>query len=307
MSEASLIVVAVAVLVMVCPLLGAEIQCVALLSDLEGNRERFDHFLAHHRAFYLGDDRRWHLRSDAYFVFGGDAPDRFPGERHVLRELLRLKAESPDRVILIAGNRDVNKLRLPLELSDVAMKTSPRKGKREYHVWCDEQKRVDSKATRLRWMLAKTMGSPDAFELRRNELACETAVDQCAVSDQAVVDSYLEDACPGGLFHRYLKAACLMHRQGQTLYVHAGMPQASLGHVPGERHRVARLDEWMKRLNEWYQEQLHTWETAYSSWDGSAPRPADALIAYAERWGQQPMNPFSVLYGRSTDVEGKVD
>ncbi len=281
--------------------------CIALLSDIEGNQERFEHFLAHHQAFERGKDRKWHLKPGAWFVFGGDVPDRFLGERQVLRELLRLKEEAPERVVLIAGNRDVNKLRLPLELSDAAMKHEPYRWGDDFQRWRKQKECGDSKAARLRWMLERTMGSPDAFELRRAEVARESGTGTAAVTDEEVVESYLADARPGGLFHRYLKASCLMFRLGRTLFVHAGMPQASLGHTPGDHERKTHIDDWLERLNQWYLDQLTEWESQYLNWDGMSPRPGEALMMYAEKWGQTGMNPFSVLYGRSVDDEGKVD
>ena len=281
-------------------------SCIALLSDLEGNQTRFERFLALHPAFESKPDGKRHLRSDAVFVFGGDAPDRFFGERHVLRELLRLKQETPDRVILIAGNRDVNKLRLPLELSAAGMATGPHTGKPEYQNWCRKQNRDDIPASRLRWMLEQTMGSPLAFELRREELAREQHQIVTDIDEEAVVASYLEDSRPGGLFHQYLKAACLMARQGPTLFVHAGIPQASLGHIPGSTTREGTVDFWAAQLNTWMQRQIELWEIGFETWNGSLPRPGEDLIRYAERWGGQSANPFSVLYGRTMDDDGKV-
>ena len=40
------------------------------------------------------------------------------GDLRFLRSLLGLKARFPERVHLVLGNRDINKMRLPAELSD---------------------------------------------------------------------------------------------------------------------------------------------------------------------------------------------
>ena len=45
-------------------------------------------------------------------MFGGDAIDRGPGGRRIVRTLLAARRRYGDRVILLAGNRDINKLRL---------------------------------------------------------------------------------------------------------------------------------------------------------------------------------------------------
>lgn len=278
----------------------------ALLSDLEGDIARFQRFLAEHPAFEKGPDGRYHLRHESVFVYGGDVPDRFFGERALLRELLRLKAEAPERVLLVAGNRDVNKLRLPLELSSQALAMPPRNKAKDYAAWCRKNACLDTATSRLRWILGQTMGSPDAFELRRRELASEAAVESARIDDTMVVESYLADAGPGGLFHQYLRAARLSARLGSTLFVHAGIPQSALGRIPGQSDQARSLQDWTMQLDDWYQTQLQAWETGCTTWDGHGDRPGDALMRYVERWGTQAANPFSIAYGRTVDEEGKV-
>lgn len=59
-----------------------------------------------------------------YFCYGGDCFDRGPGDIRVARLLVGLKRRYPERVFLIMGNRDLNKLRFASELhaSDLARK-----------------------------------------------------------------------------------------------------------------------------------------------------------------------------------------
>ena len=61
---------------------------------------------------------RLSLRPNCHLVFGGDACDRGPGDIRVLWDLLQLYEDHPGRVHIILGNRDVNKLRIPVELHD---------------------------------------------------------------------------------------------------------------------------------------------------------------------------------------------
>lgn len=56
------------------------------------------------------------LRDGCHFVFGGDVCDRGNGDIRILQDLIHLKQKYPDRVHFIMGNRDVNKLRLPVAL-----------------------------------------------------------------------------------------------------------------------------------------------------------------------------------------------
>lgn len=57
------------------------------------------------------------LREGCRFVYGGDVVDHQPGDLRLLDELLALKRRFGERVQLVIGNRDVNKLRLPFELT----------------------------------------------------------------------------------------------------------------------------------------------------------------------------------------------
>jgi hypothetical protein len=57
------------------------------------------------------------IGDDSYFVYGGDACDKGNGDIRLIRALVDLKHQYPDRVFLLVGNRDLNKLRLTAELS----------------------------------------------------------------------------------------------------------------------------------------------------------------------------------------------
>lgn len=50
------------------------------------------------------------------FVFGGDLYDKGPYDIRLTKMLCDLKESNPDRVWLLMGNRDINKLRLSSEL-----------------------------------------------------------------------------------------------------------------------------------------------------------------------------------------------
>jgi hypothetical protein len=52
------------------------------------------------------------LRPGCHFVFGGDSVDKSSGDLRFLRSLLALRRRHPDRVHLVLGNRDINKMRL---------------------------------------------------------------------------------------------------------------------------------------------------------------------------------------------------
>lgn len=64
------------------------------------------------------------LRDHCHFVFGGDVCDRGVGDIRVIRELVELKSRYPERVHLLMGNRDINKMRMRFELADYTLATS---------------------------------------------------------------------------------------------------------------------------------------------------------------------------------------
>jgi hypothetical protein len=90
---------------------------VGYCTDVEGNYEYWKRYLRLSRVIERAETTgRVQLKSNCHFVYGGDVCDRGSGDLRILRDLLELKTQSPDRVHLILGNRDINKLRLLTEL-----------------------------------------------------------------------------------------------------------------------------------------------------------------------------------------------
>ncbi len=65
--------------------------------------------------------QRLSLRDNAHLVYGGDTVDKSPGDIRLVWALVSLKKRYPDRGPLLVGNRDLNKIRLPSELSEADM------------------------------------------------------------------------------------------------------------------------------------------------------------------------------------------
>ena len=95
--------------------------------DVEGNIEYWDRYVQISKVITRRvEDGRLKLVDDTCrFVYGGDVCDRGPGDIRILRDLVQLKEDSPDRVHLIMGNRDVNKLRVQFALSPGALSELP--------------------------------------------------------------------------------------------------------------------------------------------------------------------------------------
>jgi len=256
---------------------------IAYITDVEGQWERLASFARGNPWVSLEGDALC-VAPGAKLVFGGDATDRGPSGRRVLAALLSAQARHPGQVVLLAGNRDLNKLRLTRELSGQPPSRMP------------AEVRAASRAEQLRWIFSHTMGAGAAFEHRRTELAALGLGGR----DDDVVDSFAEDVAPGGLLRRYLDSAVLAHREGGTLFVHGGVTGENLGRVPGLDGTCAVV-EWPAALNGWYRAQLAS--VASGELDGEG-RPAwFQLMAYqapvpGTRWNQQ-----SVVYGRTADAD----
>jgi hypothetical protein len=258
------------------------IPSVAYLTDVEGLWKKLTRFCEDNPLVSLEDGERLVVKPGATFVFGGDAIDRGPDGRRVVRTLLEARRRQPAQVVLLAGNRDINKLRLvrelrghPLARTPPAMRSAPR-------------------PVLLRWIFENTMGARGAFDFRKAELARSGA----PVSDEDVVDSYLEELGPGGALRDYLSACQLTYRVGKTLFLHGGLHEDSLGAVPS-RERVEGVDAWSEALNAWYRDQLAAFAEERFDADG---RPAwEQVIAYQAPTPGRRINTGSVVYGRMAD------
>ena len=95
---------------------------ISYVTDIEGNLNYWNNFLDISKVVNIsaasepGAPRELSLAPGSMFVYGGDICDRSYGDLRVISDLLHLKEKYPDRVFLILGNRDINKLRLVAEL-----------------------------------------------------------------------------------------------------------------------------------------------------------------------------------------------
>jgi hypothetical protein len=248
------------------------VRAIAYVTDVEGRWEKLAGAVDGALVSLEGDALR--VAEGAVLVFGGDAVDRGPDGRRILRALLAAKRAQPDRVVLLAGNRDLNKLRLARELTGAPPARAPSELRG---------------GPLLRWILARTMGAPDAFEHRAAELG--------DVDEARVVESFLEDVQPDGLLTRYLAHAQLGFREGDTLFVHGAVTLENLGLVPGIAERAPRLDAWIARLDAFLASEV-------SGFIGG--RPPNALMDYQRPRPGTSLHQASVVYGRPIDARGDV-
>ncbi len=263
---------------------------LAYLTDVEGRWDKLASFLAGNPHVSLAGDRL-QLADGVTFVFGGDALDRGAHARRIVSLLLRAKREYGDRVILLAGNRDINKLRLVTELGGQPHRRAPE---------------GLSRPELLRWTLTNTMGAKQAFDHRVAELAATGLPSD----DNAVVDTYLADLAPGGELREYLAACQLAYRAtgvaggraNETLFVHGGITPENFLNTPArcenrwitEYAAAPDLDRWLIALDAFYRDEMARFARGM--------RP-DAVIAYQAQ-GPDKLNQQSVVYARPTDDSG---
>lgn len=281
------------------------IERVFFFTDIEGDYAKLDQFIRTSGAFYPepGTDV-WHQKPGVLVIDGGDAGDNHPYSRKVVRELSRFADEAKDRFIIIGGNRDPNKVRIPLELGEKAMSRHPANAKDGtiYADWLVSQKLSDSKPTRLKWILSKTMGAPKAFEYRRGELAEERSVALSAISDDQIVESYLEEVGPDGTYTRFLKQGRLIYSFDNNLIIHADMSQENFLQVPGMRGKCRSVATWERKLNAWYQRRLNRYSQALRRGTLSESDIAD-LVNYSWATEGKLDNRWSVMYSRTHDKD----
>lgn len=91
--------------------------------DVEGNLRYWENYLSISIVLRRREGSI-ELRDGCHFVFGGDVCDRGCGDMRVIADITALKDRYPDRVHLIMGNRDINKMRIRFELAEQTIKNS---------------------------------------------------------------------------------------------------------------------------------------------------------------------------------------
>lgn len=262
---------------------------LAYLTDVEGQWDKLADFAAETPGLRLDDAGALHVAEGVTFVFGGDAIDRGPAGRRVVATLLDAWERQPDRVVLLAGNRDLNKIRLTRELRGAPPPKPPPEGLAGA-----------SPGVILPWIMAHTMGAGQAFAHRRAELVAEG---RGATDDEAVAQSYLDDLAPAGPLTRYLAACRLAWFDGATLIVHGAVTAENLGVVPGAAERAATVAAWVAGLNAFIAAEVGAWRAELGApvTSNDAPWGGRGVVAYQCPVPGTRLHQASVVYGRPTD------
>jgi len=283
---------------------------VAFITDVEGNWEYFLSFVEQSAALSLrgiltDGSADVEIQDGWQLVFGGDAVDKggkVGGSVRFVVTMLRLKRKYGDRVTIILGNRDLNKMRITSELADeeelswerladvpgpywvppakneggpkkyIEARITKQKGKtgnadEVVPVPTDEELRAENTAfNRLKWMLEKTFGAAGEEERRRAELAVMEP-DGVPISDEEVVASFVESVQPGGWMREYLKVGVLAAVIEGSLYVHGGIVGSFSDGSTDNLGCIPGMSERVADVNTWVN-QLNAWKSAQiANWE----------------------------------------
>lgn len=262
---------------------------------------------------------------NTYFVFGGDAVDKGPGDIRLVRALVGLKKRYPERVFLLVGNRDLNKLRFTAELSEEDMardlheippphwdpkapsileylqnkQNKLREGKGVHKTI----EKLNTRVHRLQYLLKHTLGCPETFEFRRQELALLREVFELHITDEDVVESFLfEVADPEGSLRQYMEVADVAIVLGNTLFCHGAVDTNTMKFVPRDDSKfenpaskppagamIQNVHDWTRALNKYLKKGLadHLQRPLWN--EDRTSRGGESLMALQNRpamWGR---------------------
>jgi hypothetical protein len=260
------------------------------VTDVEGNLAHFISTINDSNVVRYDADTglSFHNIKEAtpYFIFGGDATDRGNSDLEFTKLLVEFKKRHPDQVFLLAGNRDINKNRLKIELDanhirnrllhcqvprwlshqptlplDYVkndMKNQKYSGS-ELDFVTDVLSIEQCQLIYLKWMLEKTMGCPHSFRYRKEELEKTNAGK--IVTDSMVLNSFINETAPDGITGQYLRLAqiAVIIPNTSVLAVHGGFQPDNIGKIPNTEKPLSDVKSWIKHYNSWYQEQIQKW------------------------------------------------
>ena len=264
------------------------ITICSYLTDVEGNLDYFHKYVGISKVITWVDSNKNRLKfkqDNSMFVFGGDTQDRGIGDIRFVNILLKFKDEYPDRVEFIIGNRDANKIRFNSELSEKITKTNKYLSKYDkFPYWVDEKERISIReyleknnyeiniVNRLKYILEYTMGSSGSFEKRRVELAILLNKNAKLISDEDIVNSFLNSVSPrpvnvknsnDNYLLKYLKYGKIAYIFGEHIFIHGAINKNNIGYVPSTQKDPKKqkiIDDvklWVYGLNNWFHKELN--------------------------------------------------
>jgi len=269
---------------------------ITYCSDIEGHWDYFCAWAAINPIVSMSDDELFFINKldeqglDAsgqanYFVFGGDASDRGPGDLRIITALVNFKKRHPSQVFILLGNRDLKYLRIPLELNPkfiawqlkktiypwFGAKLSPAHFLKDYlakhNLTAKELSVQQMQIIYLQWMLSCTMGSAKTFEYRRQELALLANTELTKISEEDVLTSFIDELKPAGIIYKFISLGQLHVIIGDKLFIHGAITPNNFGVIPGKGKCYTDLRVWLQALEEWFAFELQAWKQSLLTQD----------------------------------------
>eukprot|EP00747_Dinoflagellata_sp_TGD_P149343 gnl/TRDRNA2_/TRDRNA2_177002_c1_seq1.p1 gnl/TRDRNA2_/TRDRNA2_177002_c1~~gnl/TRDRNA2_/TRDRNA2_177002_c1_seq1.p1 ORF type:complete len:537 (+),score=101.95 gnl/TRDRNA2_/TRDRNA2_177002_c1_seq1:94-1611(+) len=279
------------------------------ITDVEGNWKYFLEFVSRSKVLYFeGPDLGvWGpgtlaLADDGILVFGGDSQDKGPGDIRFGKAILALKRRYPDRVHLVIGNRDINKLRFAAELAagedggNVDVYWAPKS--KPYDEYLVETGQAEGLVSTCQWMLKENMGSATTWATRQQELL---EISGKQPTDEEVVESFRSSVDPKGAdpwLLELMKVMEIIVVVEDKMFVHGGMSPASIGVVPGKSSVALNVKDWAEQMNAWAAAELKDFDHRplwYYPPGASDPKQRSRGAAELIKYGT-PASEVSVIY-----------
>ena len=211
-------------------------------------------------AFRVKTGQKW--------LFIGDAMDHGEHAIRFIKAAIALKESDPNNVILIAGNRDLNKIPMYAETADDALdlqgddrfalnKFRRPHWEKKFKQWLADKKNTingelvsyqhgknpeSDRVLKLKWILECTKSAPRAFECFKKETGI--------TDDYQATKAYREHCKKDGLFHRYLSLTQPIHIEEDTdththpgtIFAHGGFCPENWGYVPLKEGGVVQFE-----------------------------------------------------------------
>ncbi len=250
------------------------------VTDLEGRRGGIDKLVEAGKLRWVDGKLDFVHTNDPNekLVFGGDLPDRGPDSIKLVQWLVDLKRRYPERVTLIWGNRDLNKLGL---LHDLPRLQTAKDS--AYLDWLEAKKKIDPASGQNNlenqvefWLEAR--GNKGGLDRHQQEL---TELLGREVSRREAAQDMVDQVKPGGTFFEYLRLGQVIHADKSVLYVHGGVSPENYGIVPGHTQRVGDARQWVRELNAWGHRELEQIAQAVES-KGMGEHVSLKLLGYGD-------------------------
>lgn len=232
------------------------------LTDLEGRIEPLNQLIKDGTLLIANDGTLDFSDPETKLVFGGDLMDRGPHTLRLMRFLVSLKQKYPERVNLIWGNRDLNKLSFSIDREEKMANLQDVK----YREFLDAKLNQMDEVTRagktvqslntpenqVQWW-AEQYGLTKAVEFHQQELR-ELRKTEVTYSE-AARDFADMISNPKREYLNYIKLGQLVHSEGAVVYIHGGLP-AQNGFVPESAVVHESFADWERALNGWGHDQI---------------------------------------------------